>query len=609
MAVYYINPHTPTNGTGTWASPFSLASTVRTASFVSGDELRVVGAYKTDLFTATSYTATITDNYRITVTAGGALGADFATGDIVYIENYNTLFSISSSSSNTLTSSAGSNSMLPMLSTANVGTSITIRKVNRTAYPGINATSAYFFNNNLSLSNITISDNWVAEDTRITDNTALTLIYTTQTSLSLLVNNASIFNSNWTINLDNSHITTLGSATLRIFFRLSYSTINIYGMYSNFAFGGSGIFFNVESTGISSNNTVTVQHATSSLCTQSGGVNNTFNSINSYLNSASYLLTTSGIADGCVFTYTNVLLRNNSSYIVPSSNITYDVDWSLNLLGDFDHYPTSALAAIVNMNTASFRSLTLGPDFKVYSNRRTSMVTTSQYLIDVTQSTTNTTLTDITINSTSFPGTYTISKYRLGINASVGDSRFYNKKLRVLLDDDNYLGGNTNYSAGDRLLIFKNGTPPHELLVSRNHGNFGNGQSGTSSLVKVSTDDVFYKNTSPSLKAYLESYSSIRWPDAAYCAKTILVPCTQAQSVTISGYMYSNISSILSTDVTMQIVLDEELVTQQSVPASFNTWQQFSITFTPTKTAEYVLVWKMHFPNSGTIWLSDLTIT
>jgi hypothetical protein len=42
MATYYLNPYTATNGTGTFASPWSASSTTRTG-LASGDEIRILG--------------------------------------------------------------------------------------------------------------------------------------------------------------------------------------------------------------------------------------------------------------------------------------------------------------------------------------------------------------------------------------------------------------------------------------------------------------------------------------------------------------------------------------------------------------------------------------
>ena len=61
MAIYWLDPHiSTTGGTGTFASPYSIASATR-AAFSPGDELRVKSVLLTNLLTATVYTATATD--------------------------------------------------------------------------------------------------------------------------------------------------------------------------------------------------------------------------------------------------------------------------------------------------------------------------------------------------------------------------------------------------------------------------------------------------------------------------------------------------------------------------------------------------------------------
>jgi hypothetical protein len=160
MAIYYINPHTTTNGTGTFASPWSLSSTTRTG-LAAGDEIRIFGVALTSLLTATSYTATWSAPHSLTITAGGGLGADWAIGDVCYIPDFDTFFVLSAKSGNIIGGSSGNS--LPIFNTSVA--SVTIRRVNTTTYPaGSTGTQTVLSD---VLNNITISDCWTAATTRV----------------------------------------------------------------------------------------------------------------------------------------------------------------------------------------------------------------------------------------------------------------------------------------------------------------------------------------------------------------------------------------------------------------------------------------------------------
>lgn len=164
MAVYYIDPYTTVNGTGTWASPFSLNSASRGGTLLSsGDEVRLVAKYLTSILTATTYTANRASVNTITLTSGGGLGADFVVGDFVYFPDYDSFARVNAKSTNTLTL-ASSSLVIPVPTSEII--SLNVRKLDTTvATPSSTTTPMYTWAEALqtSLDGVTFSDGWVAD--------------------------------------------------------------------------------------------------------------------------------------------------------------------------------------------------------------------------------------------------------------------------------------------------------------------------------------------------------------------------------------------------------------------------------------------------------------
>jgi hypothetical protein len=108
----------------------------------------------------------------------------------------------------------------------------------------------------------------------------------------------------------------------------------------------------------------------------------------------------------------------------------------------------------------------------------------------------------------------------------------------------------------------------------------------------------------------LTSRLSAAWANKPEAIKTIKIPAVAGVSRTVTGYVRNTVPSFANGDLRMSIVLGDTLITYQDMTtASNNAWEQFTLTFTPSITGEYSLLWEMYYAGSGSMWLDDLSIT
>jgi len=219
MAIYYFDPHTVINGTGTWASPFSLA-TNNTSTFASGDELRIKGVALTDLLTGSTYSGSLTYPHQIQATG---IGTASAVGDVYYIEETEAFFSVYGvvGADQIQISSNQAWKMLPVSSTASSAT-WTLKKVDIATYKHSISGTIFYLIYGSDYDNITISDCWVdvgGTPTRVTDGSVKTLIRSSSTGSSqyLYMTPLNMWSSGWTVNMQNSSVLSARGTTTKVY--------------------------------------------------------------------------------------------------------------------------------------------------------------------------------------------------------------------------------------------------------------------------------------------------------------------------------------------------------------------------------------------------------
>ena len=633
MAIYYINPHTTVNGTGTFASPYSMASLTRTA-VVAGDEFRILGVALTSLLTATVYTATNPSGSSFTITAGGGLGADWAQGDTLYLPAYDTFATVHSVSGNVLTLNSFITVPIPNTS---VATGITVRRVNRASHGVSTNVTQMYVAGAVAVDNVTVSDCWINATTRVTDGTVKTLLTSSFAGAvqCFLDTSASATIGGWVMNLQNTHImcgraATQNAATLQLTIRSSNTAYNINQLYTNA--GSTAVPTFILSTGFSANPinlTVNLVNNTTNLLigtANSFSTNSTFNITNFYCNTPQGLF---GNATNLLGNHINLtmtiasficLSAGNTFQFIGANNLTYTVT---NLM---DIYLNSDPASLMNTSFGT-GILNFGPSFVMYKDKRLSTVTNinTKYVI----TTDNTQGGTYLVFPANDPPGITFSNAYNGFNWSAGTSNgnFRSNRLTPIVYNIQYPTVPTTpaqfpdsmTSGFNVLLTDRAGGTPIEILSPFGVAAFQVNAYDLSPY--VTTDASFFRTAGPSLKSLLLTRTPSYWKhpySATYdgrAVKSIKIPVISGTSYTVSGYIQTN-TTLSDWNTTggacrMAIIANNnaEVTGQNMTTSCVGAWEQFTLTFTAVATSEYSLSWSMCYAASNTsFWLDDLTI-
>lgn len=616
MAIYYINPHTTTNGDGSFASPWSLNSTTRTG-LASGDEIRILGVALTSLLTATSYTATVSNNYQLTITAGGGLGADWVLGDVAYLPAYDTFFKVYSVSGNVIQAYTSSSSMLPINNSS--ATSVTVRKVNTTSYP-VSVTAGFFtITSGISVDNISVSDCWTDATTRVTDGTVKTLLNTSSSGAMTFTTN-NLVCSNWTVNLQNTAIMCARATSTSVVTCQLNATTSTYNIGQVFSAGGNtalGIYLG-SNTLPNDSSTVNITHYSGyTVFNQNSlyGQNNTVSITNCITYYSDYMFSSVGfiaapnntvnIANLVAYssTFGNLFNFNGNNLGCPKFdiNVTNSIDFHLNTA------PNVLITGFGHVN------VTIESSVIFYYNKRANTATSFTSGVSNTASSFSTAL--LYVPTYSVPSGWTITnKYNITASylaSSVGTRNIVPVTVNMVYPENSGIATNTpnGCTSVNTLITFEDGSAPYEIL-----GVTGPALTSISpwSCPKVTTDSTVYKTTGPSLKSFLNTRSTTIWLTRFFRArKTIKIPCTASTSYTVAGFIRTDDTSYVNGDCRVSIYLnDVEIVGQDMTTACENAWEGFSLNFTAGQTGEYVLVWSMYYANGNkSYWLDDLTIS
>lgn len=612
MTIYYLDPHAAANGTGaSFASPWSISATH--TGLVAGDEIRVKGIPLTNLLTSTVYTASLTNYYSITITAGGGLGADFAAGNIVYLPAYDTFFRVYSVATNTLSLYSSVYSMLPIGNTA-TNTALVVRKVDTTTYPPGTTSSVYYLAGSYATTNnITISDGWTSETTRVTDGTVKTLLNSSYTSsMSLYLDSSAAGNiTGWNVDLSNTHAmcaqgTTSGTVAAAIYGSSgTYKLNQIFSWY----YGTTALAVGNTTTSSPVNNNITVTWLPNAgLAVYGSG--HTINITNACGYYNDYLFGSSGIGlQGTTNTTVNV------QNIIAQTSATATIAWIVNsgngnvvnISGTQDLYASTSMSygmvaygnVTVNFNTG----------FNLKYNRRVSSQTTLTYGVGLVGQTFSATKI-IVPNWNGIPGiSTTVSYYLTSLVQYASYPKPYKVPSVVSIELPTTVANVPyGYTTGvNSLVTFRDGNAPYEIL-SQNSAYQATTTSG--SFPVVSVDNTTYRTSAGSLKAYLATRTTAYWINNAKAIKNIKIPVTAGVTVTVTGFVRCSDAAYTNGDCRMSLVrASSEIVGQNMTTSCINGWEAFALSFTPTYTEEINLVWEMYYRTAGaSFWLDDLVI-
>ena len=619
MAIYYINPHTTLNGNGTFASPWSFNTTSRTPAIVAGDEIRVLGVPLSSLLTGTSYTATYTNNYQLTITAGGGLGADFAANDIIYFEGSDTFARVLSVTADTLTM-CSSSYVMPHPNTSSGQTNIVIRKVDTATYgPATTSTSLYTLGNisAANASNVTVSDSWVDATTRVTDGSVKTVLYSSSASSTCTFYPGAsggyvgfAATTNVVLDFGQTHVigTTGASSNVPLQVRESNATVTINQIYTRTTNGNVTVGTSANPI---SNTTLSIKSAGIYSFASLYCIDCTINVETVYAYGNDYVMsTTNNFSSNLNITFGDIIATTSGGTIMQTS---YMENGTITFNGVIDVYNNASIGSIV-FGCGGF-SVEFGPSFQFLYDRRTLQDTSIGNYVSFYGG--SNVIRDLYVVPTVAlpPGISATSTYVsstspfLGLNQRAATYKNPGQVAAVYPYDSTAYKP-SGYTATENLLVtHKDGSPPYEILTVMTPYIVA---PSAASFPVVTTDASVFRTSGPSLKSYLQSYTVSIWSgrdSGTRAYKVIKVPCQSGLSYTVTGYIQNNITSFANGDCRMSIVFDgAEVVGQDMTTASNGAWEQFSLTFTATTTAEYSLVWEMWYVNSGSIWLDDLEI-
>jgi hypothetical protein len=131
----------------------------------------------------------------------------------------------------------------------------------------------------------------------------------------------------------------------------------------------------------------------------------------------------------------------------------------------------------------------------------------------------------------------------------------------------------------------------------------------------VTRDASTFRTSGPSLRALLTTLNSAYWFETTdglspRAIKNIMIPVTGGASYTITGYIRTDQAGYANGDCIVYAYLQGvELDSQTMTTSCINSWEQFELTFTASKTGEAYLAWEMFYSaGNSSYWLDDLEI-
>lgn len=617
MAVKYIDPFTTTNGTGTWASPFSFSDNLA-ARVSAGDELRVVAKYLTNLLTATTYTATRTAINQVTLTSGGGLGADFAANDYVYFPDYDTFAIVSSVSVNNL-NFGGSSASIPVPNTS--VTTLNIRKLDTTvATPSSTTALAYLLGASATTANITTTDGWVAAGVQVTDGTAKSIVRSSATTGTLTfymdsTSGSASYIAGQTANMANTHILgTLNVNGFVAFTSITTATISVNQVYS--AVGNGTLTTGATNAGLYSGYSYTFKSVNASL-TYFGLVtisNSTIDITNLYVNTG---LNAGITMYGCTvnigtFVASAFPTTGFSTSVNTATNSTYNITTAL------DCYNTVTIATA----TTQPGSHTITVSGPTYTNKRATTVTSIARAFAFASSpiygnidSVSTPL--VTMSGVTFSLPDNIAFQLFTAQTTVRDAPLILPRQFRLYAGNETSGAepNWNLTPTNLLVTHAKGSAPYELLGIPYAAIPTTTVLPGNNFPKVTLDAAVYRTAGPSIKVYLASYTTAYWTPTQpsigkMSTKTIKIPVVAGTTYTISGYIRTDQTTFTNGHCIVALTNGFTTTNSQSMTtACINAWEQFTLTYAATITQEINLAVSMKFSaGAKAFWIDDITI-
>lgn len=620
MTIYYYDFSASSDGSGTWASPFNGLTEISGAP-QDGDEIRVKSHLIADL---TDFTFT------------GSFTIDNTNWSNPYLEVSDaSLFTVGDICMSDLTKTCFRVKTIDTVSTPNkifTGTtscywpiydwSITngsFRRIDPAYYPNSYPTNIYmgYATNGFSTNTITVSDGWYSETERVTDKSYMTIIGRAQTSNSGLSWYLLNYGDGSTVNLTNTCAVAQWDKDFLIRDVFAYGvniTMNFHQLWGGRYNGG----FYPPSTAAqaqNSNCSLTVDYLTTyygftgSAAWKGDGVTL---QVNNHFMRSSYMNTRDNSpATNITFIQGNVWTEQNSSTYFDYS---YSNEWTYQFNGPVESIYNSTMGAFV----FGAKHITVGSGFSISKNHRVPGSEVAQTtlgkgiqqdtvygmnhnLLSATDRITNN--SSLTITQPHYFAFYYQSyqsNREAAVTAPINDGS-------LIFDSSKTTISTTNFPVkASTLVVDRNASAPDEYEVLQ--GSYGY----STNFFKITKDTSYYKTTSPSLKCYLQTYSSDRNQLDHVKAINIPVDGDNSTEFTVTGWVKSDAGLFDQDKLKARVVYDGYNNTTQNINITNAEagWVQFSLAFTPNdkQIAQFQLrMW----PKAGakSVWLSDVAVS
>lgn len=603
MAIIWYDPLALNQGTGTYASPYQFSYT-GALNLQDGDEIRLKAVDLASEYFTAELPATIT------ASRADASGTFYITDPSFYfsvgqmgITSDGYLFSVDSIGTNYIRTSA-LHTMGITQSTLEAGTT-TVRALG--IYLPALGTSMHFPHITSTITgNVTVTDGWIDETTRVTDGSAITVIgnRTTGTSYFYLGFPGVVFD------LPNTHIVCYDSGSMMI-----YLNNNTEITAKQICLGASGSFRKVNNIkGLDS--TVTVSHM---------GSYSLFDGLGSYPDAIPGKITLN-VTDcaaakyhyiyraGCDFEYNvkDILLENLlNNYLFFNSNQEMN-SVKISMTGTYRYLSNYPTISLVNGTDCRY-DISLGANFSVFYNKTTSL--------------------------TSLTGFYNLLSPLLYGNAPrVLYSGFYtltnNSSVSIPTNDTYVLAysGSFNTSTAKKgmpITVYKGVPSTLSLYATSVNGDFlvhytdgvtkryipnyaADSTFPTDEFLVAQEDLVTFYSKSPSISYSLNTFNA-NWFKPLFNYSLVQVPLNAdgVTQYTISGWVKCSNTNV--TEVKLVLIYDDDkkLETIVDIDAARLDWTQFNLSVTPTsgkQLAELAASITLNGSGQDLFWISDVGI-
>ena len=585
MAIYWTDFHSATNGVGTYANPYNGTAL---PALVGGDEMRVKSK---SVVAMTS--GTFTGDFNYNTSAYTITNCSDTSGVSLYSIIMDDVTKVCGLVTTITTNTIGFYSQAGCPVVEPVVTGRTFRIISDPLHRIQHQSAIYIGGGAGANIDATYTDGWENETTRHTDLSYITI-------LSSKISNSQYvytYGIGHTINMQNTVLLPGGAyaaASISILRQKSDITINFHSITSGNTSGGDKTSATIDNVNINWKYMIEYYGASSSSAPAGDNLHITIETL--VVSSGMYMqyqkTTNSSL------TITNIV---HQSYYIQAPTGAF-ANFTLTLNGTYwSKSATPPRAFFISFG----QIIVFGTNFKVFSAGVETNIINYKTYIDINHDGSSLNLVDIENITNNSVVTFNAGVNRLVCGSNAVKSNPINSIANIPVHDIIvYLDSSTEYVPTYKWTpyaryLFKD--VDDSLSFEFLNGNY---YTNANYGVRITTDDVIYKTTAPSLKCNLALGGDLSYTPRV---KVIQLPVegNGVTQFTVSCWLKSSttVLTLLECQVLVDGVLNTTAMSLASVAAG---WTEYTYTFTPSKPQIAELRINMQFKASGSFWISDV---